>query len=247
MRTLREVDRLAVFGQKHKKTGARKRIGRLVDVLFHPSELRVVGFAIELPDILMMVRRDDRFVALDRTHIDDDGVNVEGKAAWGGAAAKRLGIDWERTVVWLGMPVRTESGASLGTVRDVMFDERDGHLKSISLSEGVTADAALGTRDFSASLVRGFEVDAVVVSDEARAVRTDGGAAAAAGKGAARAKVGAEQAAVAASKAAKVATAYGKSALKEASKHPNTRKALGFLKTMTDKVVDAARLPDDDE
>lgn len=247
MRTLREVDRLAVYGEKNKKTGARKRVGRVVDVLFHPAESRVVGFTVELPDILLMVRRNDRYVALDRTEVLEDRVHVDGKAAWGGSAAKRLGITWERSVVWLGMPVRTESGRVLGTVRDARFDESDGRLDSLELSEGVTADTALGTRRFSAGLVRGFQGDGVVVSDEAVSVPTEGGAAAAAGKGAARAKVGAEQAAVVAGKAAKVAAAYGKSAVKAASKSPNTKKAIGFLKTMTDKVVDAARLPEDDE
>jgi len=245
--SLREVDRLAVYGEKHKRTGVRKRVGRLVDVLFHPSEPHVVGFTVERPDLLLMFRRDDRFVALDRTQILDDRVVVNGSAAWGGSAAKRLGISWERTVVWLGMPVRTQSGTALGRVRDAQFADDDGHLDSLCLTAGITADTALGTRDFSASLVCGFEGDAVVVSDEVLEVATDGGAAAAAGKGAAVAKVGAEQAVVAASKAAKVASAYGKSAVKAASKSPATKKALGFFKTMTDKVVDAARLPEDDE
>jgi uncharacterized protein YrrD len=247
VRSLREVDRLAVYGEKHKRTGVRKRVGRLVDVLFHPTSTRVVGFTVERPDLLLMIRRSDRFVALDRTEILDDRVVVDGSAAWGGAAAKRLGIVWERTVVWLGMPVRTESGTPLGHVRDARFDEDDGHLDSLSLTAGVTADTALGTRDFSADLVRGFEGDAVVVADETRTVETDGGAAAAAGRGAAQVKVGAEQAAAAAGKAAAVAVAYGKSAAKSASKSPTTKKAIGFLKTMTDKVVDAARLPEDDE
>ncbi len=247
MHSLREVDRLAVYGEKHKKTGARKRVGRLIDVLFHPSEPRVVGFTVERPDFLLMIQRSDRFVALDRTEILDDRVVVNGPDAWGRAAAKRLDVLWERTVVWLGMPVRTESGDPLGRVRDATFAEEDGHLETLGLTEGLTADTALGTRVFPARLVRGFEGDAVVVSDEVRAVATDGGAAAAAGKGAAAAKVGAEQAAVAAGKAAAVATAYGKSAVKAAAKNPNTKKALGFLKSMTDKVVDAARLPEDDE
>jgi uncharacterized protein YrrD len=245
--SLREVDRLTVYGEKHKKTGVRKRVGRLVDVLFHPSEPYVVGFTVEQPDLLMMIRRADRFVALDRTEILDDRVVVNGPDAWGRAAAKRLDVFWERTVVWLGMPVRTESGKPLGRVRDATFAAEDGHLESLGLTEGITADTALGTRVFSASMVYGFEGDAVVVSDEVLAVATDGGAAAAAGKGAAQVKVGAEQAAVAAGKAAAVASAYGKSAVKAASKNPNTKKALGFLKSMTDKVVDAARLPDDDD
>jgi uncharacterized protein YrrD len=245
--SLREVDRLTVYGEKRKKTGVRKRVGRLVDVLFHPSEPRVVGFTVERPDFMLMIRRGDRFVALDRTEILDDRVVVDGADAWGRSAAKRLDIFWERTVVWLGMPVRTESGEALGRVRDASFASDDGHLESLGLTEGATADAALGTRDFSASLVRGFEGDAVVVSDEVLSLDTDGGAAAAAGKGAAQVKVGAEQAAIAAGKAAAVASAYGKSAVKAAAKNPTTKKALGFLKTMTDKVVDAARLPEDDE
>jgi uncharacterized protein YrrD len=245
--SLREVDRLTVYGEKHKSTGVRKRVGRLIDVLFHPSEPRVVGFTVERPDFLLMIKRSDRFVALDRTEIFDDRVVVDGTDAWGRSAAKRLDIFWERTVVWLGMPVRTESGTALGQVRDASFDENDGHLGVLQLSEGITADTALGTREFSASMVRGFEGDAVVVADEVRKVATDGGAAAAAGKGAAHAKVGAEQAAVAAGKAAAVAAAYGKSAVKAASKSPTTKKAFGFLKSMTDKVVDAARLPEDDD
>jgi uncharacterized protein YrrD len=245
--SLREVDRLAVYGEKNNGTGVRKHVGRLVDTLFHPSEPRVVGFTVERPDFLMMVRRSDRFVALDRVEVFDDRIVVDGADAWGRAAAKRLDLLWERSVVWLGMPVRTESGRALGRVRDATFDETDGHLGSLSLTEGVTADTALGTRDFSAKLVHGFEGDAVVVGDEVVSVATDGGAAAAAGKGAAQVKVGAEQAAVAAGKAAGVAAAYGKSAVKAASKNPTTKKAIGFLKTMTDKVVDAARLPEDDE
>ena len=247
MHSLREVDRLAVYGEKHKKTGVRKRVGRLVDTLFHPSEPRVVGFTVERPDILLMIRRSDRYVALDRAEIFDDRVVIDGRDAWGRAAAKRLSISWERTVVWLAMPVRAESGTPLGQVRDAHFDEADGHLDSLELTAGITADTALGTRAFPAGLVHGFEGDAVVVSDEVLQVETDGGAAAAAGKGAAQVKVGAEQAAATASRAAKVATAYGTAAARAAAKSPNTKKALGFLKTMTDKVVDAARLPDDDE
>ena len=83
--SLREVDRLTVYGEKHKKTGVRKRVGRLVDVLFHPSEPRVVGFTVERPDLLLMIRRADRYVALDRAEILDDRVVVDGTDAWGSA------------------------------------------------------------------------------------------------------------------------------------------------------------------
>lgn len=247
MRSLREVDRLDVYGEKNKKTGMRKRAGRVVDVLFHPSEPRVVGFIVDRPDFLLMIRRPDRYLALDRAEITEDRVQVTGSDAWGRDSAKRLGILWDSTVVWSGMPVRTESGKALGKVRDARFSEKDGSLDTLGLTEGLTADKALGTRDFSATLVHGFEGDAVVVSNEVLAVATDGGAAAAAGRGAATVKVGAEQAAVIAGKAAKTAATYGTAAVKAAARNDTTRRAFGFLKKVSDKVVDAARLPEDDD
>jgi uncharacterized protein YrrD len=246
VRSLREVDRLYVFGEKNNK-GVRKKIGRIIDVLFHPSEPRVVGFIVERPDILMMVKRNDNYLALDSATIEEDRVLVSGKGAFGSAAARRLGFDWEKSVVWRGMPVRTESGRLLGEVRDALFEESDGKLDTVGLTGGVTADVALGVRDFDAALVIGFRTDAVVVADKVFAVETDGGVAAAAGRGTAVAKDQAGKAAVAATKAAKTAAAYGTAAVKVAAKSETTRKAFGFMKRMSDKVIEATKAPEDDE
>ena len=64
---------------------------------------------------------------------------------------------------------------------------------------------------------------------------------------AAVAKVGATKAAVATVKGAQTAAAYGKSAVKVAAKSQTTKKALGFLKSMKDQIVEAAGVPDDDK
>ncbi len=93
------------------------------------------------------------------------------------------------------MPVLTESGTELGTVRDAVFAEDTGELNALGLSEGATRDVAIGVRDLPARMVRGFDGEAMVVSDEAARVEVDGGAAASAGKATAVAKVKTEVAA----------------------------------------------------
>ncbi len=244
MRSLREVDRFVVYGEK-KKNGTRKRVGRVVDVLFHPAEPRVVGFAVQRPDILFLIRRKDLMVALDSVKITDDRVHVVGEKAWGGAAAKRLGISWDKSVIWVGMPVLTESGKKLGYVRDGLFHEEDGRLNGLGLTGGLTADVTLGVRDIPATMVRAFDGDAVRVSDDAARVETEGGAAQAAGKGTAIAQDKATKAAVATGKAAKTAAAYGKSAVKVAAKSDTAKKTGRFLKSIAKQIADAAGPPDD--
>jgi len=246
VRSLREVDRFVVYGDK-KKDGSRKRVGRLVDVLFHPDEPRVVGFVVQRPDILFVIRRKDLMFALDRTKILDDRVLVEGDKAWGKAAAKRQGFTWDKTVIWAGMPVLTESGKKLGYVRDGIFHEEDGRLNGLGLSGGLTADVTLGVRDIPATMVRGFDGDAVRVSNDAATVETDGGAAAAAGRGVAVTQVQVAKAAVVTGKAAKTAAAYGKSAATVAAKSQTAKKAGRFLKSLKDQIVEAAGPPDKDD
>jgi uncharacterized protein YrrD len=243
VRSLREVDRLTVYGEKQ-KNGTRKRVGHVVDVLFHPSEARVVGFVVERPDILFLFRRKDLMFALDRTRILEDRLHVSGDKAWGSAAAKRLGISWDKTVIWVGMPVVTESGTKLGYVRDGLFHEEDGRLNGLGLSSGLTADVALGVRDIPATMVSGFRDDVIRVSDDALAIETDGGAAAAAGRGAAVAQAQTVKAAVATTKAAKTAAAYGKSAVNVAAKSKTAKKTMGLLKSIKDQIVEAAGPPD---
>lgn len=244
--SLHEVDKLPVYGEKHRRHGVRKRVGRVVDVIFHADRPTVIGFVVERPDVLFVIRRKDLIVALDRTKVLEDRVVVDGDKAWGKAAAKRLGLDWQKSVIWRGQPVTSESGKPMGYVRDGVFDESDGHLNGLGLTGGIAADVAVGVRDLPATLVKGFDGSAVRVSDEALAIEVDGGAAAMAGRRAAVAQDAAAKTAAAAVKTAKTAAAYTRSAANVAAKSETAKKAVGFLKSMRDTIVDAAGPPDDD-
>jgi uncharacterized protein YrrD len=232
--SLRGVYRLEVYSAKG------KRIGRVEDVLFAPSGSTVVGFVVTRPRLLFLVDLKDRYLSLDRVTITSEGLTVAaGRDAWDATAAKRLGFSWDDSVIWMGMPVRTRGGIKLGSVRDGLFDPASGKLSALGLTAGATADMAVGVRDISASLVEGFDGAAVVVADEVAATETSGGAAAAAGKGAA---VGAKVV----GEAAKTAALYGKAAARVASQSETGKKAMGWLKSMKDTVVDAMGEPDDE-
>lgn len=209
-----------------------RRIGRVSDVLFAPTGAAVIGFVVVRPRVLFLLDRRDRYLALDSVRIADGALSVTGGSeSWDKPAASRLKISWDDTVVWQGMPVRTESGTALGTVRDGVFDPVTGTVSALGLTSGVAADMAVGVRDVPVSLVRGFDGQAVVLADEAAQSETSGGAAAVAGRGAAVAKDSA-------GKAVKTATVYGKAAAKAVSQSDAGKKALGWLKAAKDEVVD---------
>ncbi len=235
MLSLLEVSRYEVFSAKG------KRFGRVGDVLFAPGSTTVTGFVVQRPRLLFLLDRKDRYLALDRVTFADDRQLVVGdpKGAWGGSAEKRLGYSWDDTVIWVGMDVLSESGVKLGAVRDGLFDENGGTISAIGLTSGLAADAAIGVRDLPASLVVGFDGEAVRVKDQALAYEPSGGAAAAAGRGTAVAtKVAVETAAKAA--------VYGKAAAKVAAQSDAGKKAMGWLKSIKDDLVDAMGDPDDE-
>ncbi len=222
-----EACRMGVYSAKG------KRIGRVEEVLFAPGSTRVVGFTVFRPRLWYLIDLKERYLALDRASISGGEVTAAAsRDAWDGPAAKRLGFSWEDTVIWVGMPVRTVSGAKLGTVRDVRFDPTTGELSAMGLSGGVAADIAVGIRDLPASRVTGFNGEVIVVADEIAHSETTGGAAAVAGRGAA---VGAK----AVGDAAKTAVLYGRAAAKVASESEAGKKAMGWLKSVKDAVVDA--------
>jgi uncharacterized protein YrrD len=224
--SLRKLYRSEVFSAKG------KRIGRVSDVLFAPTGTSVIGFVVARPRILFLLDRRDRYLALDSVKIVDGVLRVTGgNASWDKSAASRMKVSWDDTVVWQGMPARTQSGAALGTVRDGVFDPATGAVSALGLTSGVTADMAVGVRDVPVSMVRGFDGEAVVLIDEAAQAETTGGAAAAAGRGAAVAKDSA-------GKAVKTATVYGAAAAKVVGKSDAGKKALGWLKAVKSEVVD---------
>lgn len=240
--TIDDLYRTAVYSRRG------KRIGKVVDVLFDAEKPAVVGFLVQRPRFLYVLDVRDRFLALDSTAPSRGEIDVIGdKEAWDARAAKRLGLDWERTVVWSRMPVRAEGGRSLGEVGDVEFDPATGAVLTVKLSGGATADLAVGTRTVAGKLVRGYREGAIVVADEAAGTELTGGAAAAAGKASAVAKKQLSEASVAAGKAAREAVTAGKAAAKAAAQTPTGKKAMGWLKSVREELVDAMRAPDDDD
>jgi uncharacterized protein YrrD len=244
--TLHDIDRLPVMGEKN-RAGVRKQIGKVVDVVFHPKDNVAIGYLVARPDILFIWRRKDLLLAFDRATVLADKVHVDGKAAWGKAAANRLKINWDEAVIWRGMPVRTKDGKALGYVRDAVIDEDDGSLNGLGLTSGIAADVAVGTVDMPARLVKGWNGSAIVVEEEAKQIESDGGAAVVAGRAAAVAQDRASKASAAAVQGAKTAAAYTKSAVKVAAKSDTAKKVGGFFKSMRDQIVDAAGVPEDDD
>lgn len=237
MRTLIELTRLDAFTQKGKHKG------RVKAVLFHPREPRAVGFTIARSPFLWLIERRDRYVAFDRAAVvsDDDRTVlriVAGRDAWDAAAEKRLGFSWDDTVEWLGMPVETESGQRIASVRDALIDEKSGKLGGLGFTEGITSDLLIGVRDIGSSDVIGFSGSSVKVSDRVLKVERDGGAAAAAGRGAAKAKAAVGDA------TDKLAYSAGRAAAVVKSSKAG-RKVGGWLKAIKDEVADAMGDPDE--
>lgn len=205
------------------------RIGKVRRFVFHPKEKRVVGFVVKRPDLLWMFRRKDLFVAVNGYEIEDGRIVVSNDpAATNRAACKELGVDWDACVLWVGLPVMTEDGDTLGVVGSVAFDRRTGAIASVTTDSGATANALLGKREIPANLVKGFKrgmgaalaqtgeegeeseevvLGAILVADEARDIAVEGGLAEKAGEATA---VVVDKAHTAVDKAKPVASAVAK-------------------------------------
>ena len=204
-----------------------RKIGKVRRFVFHPSEKRLIGLMVKRPDAALMFHRKDLFVALGGFHVEDGQVVVhDDPNATDKAAIKALGVDWDSCVIWVGMPVMTQSEDFLGYVDVVTFDAQTGAVHSLTTENGAANGVLLGKRSIPARLIKGFkrgvgmalapmgeyggedsdeatETGAILVSDEALELHAEGGAAAAAGKASAvvadKAKKGAEKAKAAAS------------------------------------------------
>lgn len=191
--TTNELSGVRVVGGKN----GTRRIGKVRRFVFHPKERRVVGFVVKRPDLLWMFRRKDMFVAIDGYDVVDGRIVVRNEpGATDKGACKALGVDWDACVLWVGLPVMTEDGESLGTVGTVTFNRRTGAIDSITTDSGATANALLGKRDIPAELIKGFrrgmgvalsntgeegkETDevvlgAILVDESAREIASEGG------------------------------------------------------------------------
>ncbi|RDB61339.1 PRC-barrel domain protein [Gordonibacter sp. 28C] len=185
------------------KKGTR-RIGKVRRFVFHPKEKRVVGFVVKRPDLLWMFHRKDLFVSINGFDVEDGRIVVRNEpTATNRAACKELGVDWDACVLWVGLPVMTEDGETLGVVGSVTLNRSTGVIEGITTDSGATANALLGKREISADLVKGFKrgmgaalartgeegqeaddvvLGAILVADEARDIAVEGGLAEKAGE-----------------------------------------------------------------
>ena len=135
-----------------------QRIGKVHCCVFHPTEKRCIGFLIKRPDLLLMFHRPDSFVTLDGFTWENDTIVLNSeKGTTGEAACKRLGLNWEECVLWVGLVLCTKSGQALGYVGSVEFDQTTGVVSKVYVDEGSAAGALLGVRALPASMVLGFK------------------------------------------------------------------------------------------
>ena len=179
-----------------KKPEAVKRLGKVRHCVFHPTQRRFVGFIVKRPDLLWMFRRKDVFVAYNGYDVVDGRIVVsQAPEATGKGACKAMGVNYDDCVLWAGLPVMGEDGTVYGTVGDVSFDPKTGEVRSLTVTQGATANALLGVREIPGHLIRGFKrgigtalsvngqdegeepiLGAILVSDEVAELAVEGGA-----------------------------------------------------------------------
>lgn len=208
----------------HKKTSTAKdgtvtdkytKLGRVRAALFAPDGKHVAGFIIKRPDVVGMVKRADAFLAWDSLEILDEKTLLVTRAQEGldDAALRRLGLDWDRCIIWSGMDAKTTDGKPLGYVSDVEYDEKTSDVTRFFTSDGGVAHALIGSFVITPDMVRGYRDGFMVVDSAKAAPQLDGGLAGAAGEGYARAKIGASKVAKKAGAAAGDAVDKGSFAL----------------------------------
>ena len=186
-----------------------KKIGKVRNFVFHPSEKRLVGFMVKRPDAALMFHRKDLFVRLGcLVPREDDTYAVAQEAgATDAAACKYLKVNWDSCILWWGLPVLCEDGTYLGTVGHIAYAEDTGKVLAFQVDTHSTEETLLGTRDIPAHLIRGFkrgmgsplaqqkdranvqeteDLGAMLVADEAKDMKLEGGLAEAAGFAAAK-------------------------------------------------------------
>ena len=223
-------------GKELDKNGVPRRhrkIGKVFKTVFSPDGLKVVGFIVRRPDLLWMIKRPEKFLALDAMDVQD-GVIVPtmGGKSWDDEAMKRLDLDWDRCIIWEGMEVKTSDGVEIGRVDELSFDERTGELNSLFLDDGATSRALLGSIEIPAALMVGYKKGILIVKPEARDLMPSGGLAAKAGEASAKVSTTAAKSQAAATEATAKAIESGMGEKKKAAS-PTSSKASTTTKTTT--------------
>ena len=122
-----------------------KKLGKIHFPVFTPGGTRVVGFMVRQSDIAGMIERPDRFVALDAIGVYEGAIAVDDvKGTYDAAAAKRLDINLDDCIIWVGMDVRTESGDVVGYCSDVEFKPRSGIVQAFYVTAGAASSVLVG-------------------------------------------------------------------------------------------------------
>jgi uncharacterized protein YrrD len=136
-----------------------KKLGVVRAFVFSPDALVCVGFLVKRPDVALMFRRDDDFVAIGGFNLIDGDVVIKSDSnAFGKGATKTLAIPLDKCVLWEGLPVITEDGRELGLVGSVDIDLPSGRVNGLSVSKGATANALLGKVELPREMIRGFKL-----------------------------------------------------------------------------------------
>ncbi|WP_165252036.1 PRC-barrel domain protein [Adlercreutzia sp. ZJ304] len=143
---------------KQGDSDAIKKVGRVRACVFHPKQKRCVGLLVKRPDVALMFHRADMFVAYNGFDVVDGNIVVrEGSQNIDKGACKRLGVNLDDCVLWLGLAVMCEDGTDFGIVGDVLFHPETGAIETLVVSKGATANTLLGQRNIPASAIRGFK------------------------------------------------------------------------------------------
>lgn len=206
-----------------------RSFGKVRAAVFAPGGRSVVGLLLRRPDIAGMIKRSDVFVARDSFILQkltkQSGTSqtvlriTNQKTALGNAAFDRLQLDWDRCILWLGMPAVTQDGKKLGSVNDARFDADTGAVLSFMLSDGELARRLVGSVQIGPDMLLGYQDGSMVVRPVAAQVRASGGFAATAAEGFAQAQTLAK--ATAANLGTTVKTAVHKTVKQTTGKSPS--------------------------
>lgn len=192
-----QIDRINVFRPKRNaegdpaKMGAKElsTVGKVHLTVFDPKGRHVVGFMVKKPDVASMIKVPDAFLALDSFAVCDLGlVATRGDDSFDDKARERLGLDWQRCIIWCGMDAKTTDGKVLGWVSDVEFSPKTGKASKFFVGDGNISTALVGNVEIPADMLRGYRDGYMLVDPKAATLQLDGGAAAKAGVAYAKAK-----------------------------------------------------------
>lgn len=191
-----QLDGKQVFRKKVSRKGETSytKVGKIHLTVFSPDGKTVLGFLVKRPDLALMVKREDVFVAFDSLVPYEKGYVIEGEAATDNAARKRLDIDWDNCLLWNGMDARTTKGKTLGFVGNVSYDAETGAVEAFHIGDGNVAKGLVGAIKIPVDMFVGYESGFLVLTPEAADVQPSGGLAATAGESYARAKQNAAEA-----------------------------------------------------